>query len=794
MIKSKVELLAPAAGLQSVTGVMNAGADAVYIGGARFGARAYADNLNEEDLKRALDFVHLHDKKLYLTVNTLLKEKELNEELVSYLAPYYEHGLDAVIVQDIGVLNLIRRTFPDLPVHASTQMTITGKYGVEFLAGLGVKRVVTARELSLHEIREIKKSNNMELESFIHGALCYCYSGQCFFSSFIGGRSGNRGRCAQPCRLPYQYNKDTSYLLSPKDMCTIDMLPEIIAAGIFSLKIEGRMKRPEYAAGVTSIYRKYLDVYLEKGATGYYVEDVDREKLFDLYNRGGFHTGYYKEHNGKHMISMERPNHNGTYAGDIKPMKKGMFFVPSVSVQEKDLLEVRNPSGKNFEFTADRTYITGKRYTIPSLQGKLNSRNSFPVFRIKNESLLQQISDTYIKKSNQIPVTANVLVAEGRPVEVDLKCGNISINLRGAVVQSAQKSPVTEEQIRKQLQKTGSSHFFFEKLHITMYGNCFITMKDMNQIRRHALEQLEQQMLAPHYRKKLSLPKEVCKYRINPAPTSKPACYIQTEQADHIKALLSFTKITGFYLNIHTINSLDLSYYSDICHQACKKLYLVLPAIFRQKSADRYYAYIEKHLHELDGIVIKNIDEYMFLQQYKLPHNFEIVADYTVYAMNHEAQNFWKNNNISRITLPVELNKGELKQLCKAHIIKQELILYGYLPMMVSAQCLVKNTGSCKGQGQRLSIRDRMGKRFSVENYCEDCYNVIYNSEPLSLSGMEKDVLGLQPDSVRLNFTTEDTKEAVKITEAFVMQLYESREGCIPFDKFTRGHFKRGVE
>lgn len=804
MIKPTVELLAPAAGLQSIAGAVTAGADAVYIGGTRFGARAYADNLDEEKLKQALDFVHLNDKKLYLTVNTLLKENELTGELISYLTPYYEHGLDAVIVQDIGVLSLIRKTFPDLPVHASTQMTITGKYGAQFLARLGVKRVVTARELSLCEIREIKAAVNLEIESFIHGALCYCYSGQCFFSSFIGGRSGNRGRCAQPCRLPYQYchaaKKDTSYLLSPKDMCTIDILPEIIEAGVFSLKIEGRMKRPEYAAGVTAVYRKYLDLYLEKGESGYSVEDNDREMLLDLYNRGGFHTGYYKDHNGKHMMSMERPNHNGVYAGIIRQDKRNLVFIPSIPVRAKDVLEIRNTSANHFEFTADRSYLPAQSYPIPDfLRGRLGGKYPIKVFRTKNEALLQKIYTDYIESVSQRPVSANVLIAQGRPVELNLSSGDVSVCFTGPVVQSALKSPVTEEQIKKQLQKTGNTPFFFEKLKIAIEGSCFIPVKDINQIRRAGLVQLEQKMLQKYYRRKVSLSDELFLYEKNPPPDSMPDCFIQTEQTNHIKALIGFPQITGFYLSIHAFenyddkNELDISYYSCLCHRASKKFYLVMPDIFRKQSADKYRTFIEKHLPELDGLVIKNIEEYMFLQQYQLPDELEIVADYTVYGMNHEAQSFWKNRDISRMTLPVELNKAELKQLCKAHIIKQELIVYGYLPMMVSVQCLVKNTGSC-AKRQQLYITDRMGKSFSVKNYCEDCYNIIYNSEPFSLFGLEQEILGLHPDSVRLNFTVENTEETVKIAKAFIMQLYESQESSVLFKEFTRGHFKRGVE
>lgn len=269
----KVELLAPGGSYETVIAALNAGADAVYTGGEKFGARANADNLTIEQLKSVIDYAHLHGRKIYLTINTLLKENEIKKELYDYLEPLYVHGLDAVIVQDYGVLEFVRKYFPQLHVHASTQMTILGELTVKELKNKGVTRIVTPRELSIPEIKKIKENCDIEIESFVHGALCYCYSGQCLLSSYIGGRSGNRGRCAQPCRMEYDVVKngkvlnpgDSKYVLSPKDICTLKILPDIIESGVYSLKIEGRMKKPEYTAGVVSIYRKYIDLYLQFG-------------------------------------------------------------------------------------------------------------------------------------------------------------------------------------------------------------------------------------------------------------------------------------------------------------------------------------------------------------------------------------------------------------------------------------------------------------------------------------------------------------------------------------------------
>ena len=319
-----VEILAPAGSMECLRAAVAAGADAIYLGGTKFGARAYAQNLSEEDLVQAIEYVHIHGRKIYMTVNTLLKDRELNE-LYAYLLPYYKAGLDGVIVQDIGAVKFIGEYFPEMPVHASTQMTITNTLGADFLKRYGITRVVPARELSLKEIRDMKKQTGLEMECFVHGALCYCYSGQCLLSSMIGGRSGNRGQCAQPCRLPYQTEgKKPADLMSLKDLCTIDILPELIDAGIDSFKIEGRMKQPEYVYTVVKMYRKYADQYLKlqkegKGKSSYHVSEADKRELLATYQRRGYCEGYYYQHNGKDMVSLKRPKNGRDGSAEEKP-------------------------------------------------------------------------------------------------------------------------------------------------------------------------------------------------------------------------------------------------------------------------------------------------------------------------------------------------------------------------------------------------------------------------------------------------------------------------------------------
>ncbi|MBR6614616.1 MAG: U32 family peptidase, partial [Lachnospiraceae bacterium] len=456
MKKQKVEILAPAGSFESMVAAVNAGADAVYIGGSRFGARAYANNLDEEMMIRAIDYVHLHGAKIYMTVNTLVKEKEL-PDLYDYLKPYYEAGLDAVIVQDLGVFAYIREHFPDMDIHVSTQMTVTGKYSAAKLKEMGAVRVVPARELTLGEIRDIYDETGLEIETFVHGALCYCYSGQCLFSSLIGGRSGNRGRCAQPCRLPFDVvrdgryinKKNEKYVLSLKDLCTLDLIPDILEAGVCSLKIEGRMKSPRYTAGVVSIYRKYVDLYLKNGRNGYKVDPADKRMLLDLFDRGGQSEGFYRVHNGRDMVVLKEK--------------------PAFREGNQELFE-----------QLDRLYVDA----------------------VKKEKI-QGTAYFEVGKPARLTLTAELTGRAAENEKYDAKsasAASVICWVDGDIVEEAKNAPMDEARIRKQLMKTGDSPFEFEKLDITIKGNIFVPVQALNSMRREALEGLEKGLLEGHKR------------------------------------------------------------------------------------------------------------------------------------------------------------------------------------------------------------------------------------------------------------------------------------------------------
>ena len=740
----QIELLAPAGSFEIFKAVIAAGADAVYVGGNAFGARAYANNFSEEELLEAIDYAHLHHRKLYLTVNTLFKENELNEQLYPYLLPYYKQGLDAVIVQDIGAFSFIREHFPGLEIHTSTQMTVANRYGAEMMKELGASRVVTAREMSFSEIEDISQNVDVEIESFVHGALCYCFSGQCLLSSVIGGRSGNRGRCAQPCRLPYEaYDADKKvisnvkqpYILSPKDLCTIKMIPQLVKAGVYSFKIEGRMKQAEYAAGVVSIYRKYIDLYLEKGEYGYQVSNADYQKLLDLGNRSGFTEGYYKKHNGADMITFEQPSH-----------KKG------------------------------------------------------------DDTLHEDIRRKYIHTEIKEKIKGNLILSKDLPAKMTVKSGDVSVTVSGDIVQEAQKQPLAIEKIEENMRKTGNTPFEFESLKIEMNDAIFMPMKSLNQLRRDSLEELTQALLAEYRRcQPDSCPdshnciatvadKEI--YSDDRYAGNDNMITVSIENRMQLAPVLESKIVKGIYLDstCYARNSLlnELKADCEVIKRNDKKAYFIFPAVSRKHTSD-FYKNIAKDLQNLplDGVMIKNYDALWFAKAYL--KNIPLIFDHNLYSYNNIAVAELSKFEPICITAPLELNK---KELYRRNNTNSELLIYGRLPLMTSAQCVKRSTGGCNKVPGVSYIKDRYNVMFPIKNNCDECYNVIYNSLPLVLFGQAEEIKRMNFASYRLSFTLEDAKEVRKVldacTQAFVTESKNIKD--IYSGEFTYGHYKRGVE
>lgn len=748
----ELELLAPAGSLKTLKAVIHAGADAVYLGGTMFGARAYANNFNEEELLEAIRFGHIHGRKIILAVNTLLKEYELGQ-LYDYLRPYYEAGVDAVIVQDMGVMEFIKTHFPNLPIHTSTQMTITNVEGARLLKEQGVERVVTAREMSLEEIQRIHDEVGVELESFIHGALCYCYSGQCLFSSIIGGRSGNRGRCAQPCRLSYEVLQGEKSLtghhatpiLSLKDMCTLPFLYELADHGVYSFKIEGRMKTPEYAAGVVSIYRKYMDSYLDGSRIP--VEKKDIRALLELGNRGGFTNGYYYHHNDSDMLSGESASHN------------------------------------------------------------------------KSEGVLQDnIRREYVDTELKEKIKGKLILNKECPAKIEVQYGKIKVSYQGNMVLVAQNRPLTKEVVTEKITKTGNTPFVFENFEVTMDDDIFMPVNQLNQLRRGALEALEEALLKPYER---TLPelvetssaetdrqttgnaikeKQISGQSLSQTSGQQSAgssteVRVLIEDAEQLPAVLKADFVDTVYLDcmLYTRENLirKLSEDIDRVHASGKKAFYVFPFIFRQQTS-LFYEKIMPELKKLplDGIMVRSLDEIAFVKEWG-NGNWQMVSDSNLYTYSNEAAEYFYRLGMIQDTIPVELNR---KEILRRENSRSEMIIYGRLPLMITAQCIHKNTLGCMHQHKVLNLKDRYSVHFPVKNFCSECYNVIYNSLPVCLFKEDVTVKKIAPAAVRLSFTTETEEETEQILTIYG-DIYKNGGilGQMPME-CTNGHFKRGVE
>lgn len=699
------ELLAPAGSLEILKGVIESGADAVYVGGSMFGARAYANNFTEEELLEAIDFAHLRGVKVYLTVNTLIKNSEFSK-LYDYLLVYYKRGLDAVIVQDLGVVKAIHEYFPSMEIHTSTQMTVTGADGVRFLSQFGVTRVVMAREVSLAEMKRIHEETGMELEAFVHGALCYSYSGQCLFSSILGGRSGNRGRCAQPCRLQYTVEgKKDEYILSLKDMCGIKALDKLHDAGVYSLKIEGRMKQLEYACGVVKYYRSYIDSMKP-------VTDADYDRIKALGNRCGFTDRYYFDHNGSDMVTYVKPNFVSN-AAEPSPEKRKL-----------------------------------------SIEGEL-------------------------------------VLREGEPGSLTVKRGDVTYKASIEPVSAALKAPLDKKAAIDRINKTGDTDFEFSHIKAQIGENVFVPNGAINKLRRDAISGLCDKLLKKYYR-------DDARYADMSGLTAIPEHVVKSDAA-HDEAINDYTTICScmtraqldtligyecfdeFYLDfdMYDRKTLIQQFADDVksLTKRNKKVYLMLPTIFRADSSD-YFVSIAKELDKVsfEGFVVKNYEE-LYLTE-NLFTGKKVILDHNMYTFNDVSKSAFFEHGVSGGTVPLELNSREIMH---RNNIGSQMIVYGYYPLMTTANCVHKNTKGCDKKQKLIYLKDRYNKSFAVCNNCKECYNTIYNSLPTMLTKNISKLKEAGIRSFRYSFTIETPKQIKAVMDDKVAE-------------YTNGHYKRGVE
>ena len=804
-MKDRVEILAPAGSMECLKAAIAAGADAVYTGGALFGARAYAHNLTEEELLEAIDYVHLHGRRLYLTVNTLIKDREMEKQMYDYLLPYYRQGLDAVIVQDIGLFRFIRKHFPDLPIHASTQMTLTGVDGAKFLEKEGAQRIVTSRELSMAEVKKIADETELEIESFVHGALCYCYSGQCLFSSFIGGRSGNRGQCAQPCRLLYRTPeaKRPQYLLSLKDICTLELIPEMIESGIYSFKIEGRMKKPEYAAAVAFQYRKYADLYLkyyEECPAGedpaayamkkYRVREEDRQMLLDLYNRGGFHTGYYHTQNGREMISLNRPNHAGVPAVKVLAKKgRNVTAKALTDLYPQDIIELPMRKGreKADNYTCKDAVRKGMNVQIPVFTDTPFKRDEIWM-RTRNSALIERLHEEFVNGKIKERICGTFRLYPQEKATLTVKCRDAEITVAGEKAQEALSQPMSRERIEKQLRKTGNTEFEFSFLKTEIGEKVFLPMQSLNELRREALETLEKVICEKYRRSGEVKDPEEDKTELSMEEEVLSGWTASVRTVEQMEVILEEEAIGRIYVDCTMFPRIweKDSYVEWITkvHAAGKEIYLVMPYIFRERTRKQYEAAYNRIFEAgWDGILIANYESFAFLKEHG--YTGRIMTDYNLYEFNQESRKFWKEKGVFEFTAPVELTERELQDL---RVKDGEVIVYGYLPMMISAGCIQKTTRGCLKKSGQTTITDRYRNPFVVKNECDYCYNILYNYVPLYLGDRMEEVYQIGPGRIRLMFTTERQQEVRQILSAY----FEGKE--LPEGTYTRGHWKRGIK
>lgn len=815
----KLELLAPAGSWEALEAAVNAGADAVYMGGKSFGARAYASNFDKEEMAKAVYFAHMHHVRIYITVNTLVDDSEL-EELADYLMFLNNVGVDGIIVQDLGVIRLARKIVPELPLHASTQMTITNSSGVDFAVAAGMERSVLARELSLKEI-EAACSRGTEIETFIHGALCVCYSGQCLMSSLIGGRSGNRGRCAQPCRLPYRLlnskgddmleGKDAGqYLLSPKDMNTLEILPQLIESGVVSYKIEGRMKRPEYVAIVVDAYRRAMDSYL---AGDYSVPAEDFANIEQIFNRD-FTTAYMVNRPGREMMSDRRPNNRGVLVGRVLKLDKqrnkavikldkelhlgdGLEFWVTVGGRVGTTVTEMLSKGESVSSAA-----YGEQVTIDVPKGvRLNDR----VFRTLDSKLMsyaQQFFGPDAKK--RIAVDAVVTAHVGQPMTVTLtdEDGNVGYGETDFIVEEARKRALDYAVVHKQLDRMGTTEYFLNSLNVELDDNVMVPMSEMNEARRMACEALDAARLEAFAPAR----KPVHKHNESFVPNAKKRTHDGAVLTVHCD---SFGKVNaalqagaerilfgGDCFTHIPLSDDDYRKATNMVRKAGRQLAFATPRIVKEaqlKYFDRLFALWSEL--EPDFVYISNNG----LWSIAVKHGLKPVADMSLNIFNYQSLEFWKEQGAVGAVISSEMTMGQVEHLASVSPVPIECMIQGRLEMMVSEYCVGGSflgdlhKGACKFNcSESLFLEDRKDAKFPIATD-QFCRMHVLNAHELSMTANVQLMAEIGVSSLRIDGRNYDEQRLGELITMYKKILGGAVEAPDNLPGTTRGHYFRGV-
>ena len=815
---TKVELLAPVGDWNCLKAAVQNGADAVYFGVEQFNARMYAANFNVEDMKQVIDYCKLRNVKTNLTLNTLLENCEF-DNAVDLAKEAYKAGVDAIIVQDLGLAKYLIDNIPGLPIHASTQMTVHNLQGVLKLEKLGFDRVVLSRELSCEEIEYICKNCKVEIETFIHGALCICYSGQCLFSSVVGGRSGNRGKCAGPCRLPYELisenaetherkSIDKGYLLSTKDLCGIAYLPRLIQAGVKCFKIEGRMKSPEYVATVTRIYRKYIDMVLNND--DFIIDEKDINDLMQVFNRGGFSDGHLDSKHNRNLIFPEKPSNMGIYLGTIKKYNSNKGHI-TLQLEEDlelgDSISVSNEASKYLVSELMIKNVNQKKVsantevTIGRMKGNIKVGDK--VYRISSKALSDFAKASYDNCENKkIPLNCTVTIKKNTPISMEISTNkNTCYNelyssiyvkeISNMIPIDALKTPISVERVVKQISKTTNTPFSFENITVLLDDGLYVpSISTLNELRRTALEKVEQEILSRAKKTLLDLSKK-SKESITYTPNVKnPEISVLFRQLelDFDYTKLDKEKITNIYVSLELFISKKyskvISYFSDNYN-----LYIYVPSIIKTNYKNIALSTIEQAvmIYNIKGFIVSNIGDFELLKKYS--KDYEFIGNYTLNVFNNNTMEEYRKLGLSRITLSRELNQELIKEMLANANINTEMIVYGNLPLMASSYCFLGETNKCYPdcgtnckKNNKYYLKDRLGFNFRVVPNSIETVTLICNSKTLSVSTKD-----LPVNFVRLDILDESINE---INEA-VDKAYnrEKLEGL----QYTNGNLYREV-
>lgn len=776
---SDVELLSPVGDFDCLKAAVQNGADCVYLGADIFSARASAKNFNLEELKQAIEYCKLRGVKTNLTLNTLIKDNEFKQAF-EIAKKAYEFGIDAIIVQDLGLAKYLIKSFPDLPIHGSTQMTVHNLQGALKLQELGFKRVVLSRELSADEIEYICKNTNIEIECFIHGALCISYSGQCLFSSMIGGRSGNRGKCAQGCRLPYELvendNKiiDKGYLLSPKDLCGLDYLPQLINCGVTSFKIEGRMKTPEYVATVTRIYRKYIDLAFSDNP--YVIDEQDKLDLMQVFNRGNFSTGHLDHHPNQNFIYKQKPNNMGLYLGEISKYNKSKGLITLVAeqpLQIGDTISVEKESGiytiselmknnSNIKKSNKKDYIT-----IGRMKGNINIGDK--VFKMSSKELFNSASMSFENdiQNKKIPLNCLIQIKKGLPISINITSNsnlelykNLDINYSINIIpEEALKHPLEKEKVISQISKTASTPYTFENIKVELDENIFISnIKILNELRRHSLELVENYIKENSKRKSNS---KLIETTINMKKNTTISVLLNNiSEQENYNTLEGFDNI---YIPLRFFTKKNLS--ATILSLSKKfNTYIYLPTIIKANYRNLLSSNIENTIkkYNIKGFVLSNISNFRLLQEYN-NSNFEFIANYTFNIFNEHTISELQELGIDKFTISPELDKNTITKLIKTS--NQELIVYGRTPLMNMNYCPIGKSNKCYPtckmnctNNSKYYLKDRMNFKFPLIPDNIQTVSTLYNSKITSIAPTE-----FPETSLRIDILEEPVSEIQNI-------------------------------